>query len=101
MGLVLSKLVGALATGGLVADVSYIQFNPLNATCADDGCVQDLFDLVPGDAGKSVVRIAAFVLAGLGATITLFEALCPQTLSRLVTVRRPAGSLVATTTSAI
>lgn len=97
MGLVVSKLISAAATGGLVADVTYIQFNPLNQTSCDGA--QDLFDLVPGTAGPSVVRIASFVLAGLGAAITVFDALCPQTLGRLV--RRPAGSLVATTTSAI
>lgn len=100
MALAVFKLAGVLATAGLVADVSYIQF--VETSCeAGSGVgdnVVDLFDLVPG-SWSDVVRITALALSALGATATLLEVLCPQTLTRITT--RPAGVLVATTTSTI
>ena len=104
MALALFKLAGALSTGGLVVDVGYIQF--VETTCEVGSgelgdTVRDLFDLVPVQPWPSVVRIVALAFAALGATATVLEVVCPRALNRVVTVRRPAGSLVATTTSAI
>ena len=100
MALAVFKLAGAVATAGLVADVSYIQF--VETSCkAGSGVgdnVVDLFDFVPGP-WDNVLRITALALSALGVTATLLEVFCPQTLTRITT--RPAGVLVATTTSTI
>ena len=87
MALPLLKLAGALATGGLVVDVAYTPSG-----------TDDLFDLLPGQ-WADVVRITAMALAALGVVVTTLEVLCPRTATRLTT--RPAGSLVAASTSAI
>ena len=93
------KFVGILATGSLVADVAYVQFS--EETGLEAGTIKDLFDLIPGDIWPSVVRIAALSFTTLGATATTLELFFPRALRRVVAARRPAGSLVATTTSAI
>lgn len=98
MALTLFKLAGAVSTAGLVADVGYLQWGP--AAEVGSTAVRDLFDHV-AEPWSEVLRISALVLAGVGAAATLLEVLCPRTLTRLVGVRRPAGSLVAATTSAI
>lgn len=107
MATTLFKLVGALASATLVADVSYIQFvaPPEEAEAgsgAASAAVRDLFDAYIDAPWDDVVRIAALVLAALGAAGTALEVLCPRMVARVVAGgRRRAGTLVASTTSAI
>ena len=100
MTAVFPKLVGASFTALLIANVSYVQF--AEAPSCDSGSGElggqprDLFDLVP--TYSDVVRVVTLALATFGVCVTALDALYPRKLRRTM---RPAGNLVATTTSAI
>lgn len=107
------KLTGALATAALVADLSYVQFVPCthenvlhNHTTINDSeslCDnRDLFQTLIPETWDDVVRMATLVICTLTFAAAILEVLCPSTFSRIPWIgRRPAGSLVASTTSAI
>lgn len=117
--LVLFKLAGALATATLVADLSYVQFLDLSCEAGSgedrgestDGiggtsfivsCTnRDLFEAYIPGTWADVVRIAVLVIGTLAALGGVLEVFCPQTVTRITQLGRRAGSLVATTTSAI
>ena len=97
------RLAGATSAAALVADVGYVQF--VEATCegasgVEGDLVRDLFDRYLPSPWDDVARIVALALAALSAITTVIDALCPQTLTRVV-YGRPAGTLVASTTSAL
>lgn len=103
MALVLFKLTGAVSTLALVADVGFVQFVASGACDAGSGDAVrdvDLFDLVPAP-WDGVIRTTALAFAGLNAIAAVLELACPRTFTRWVSVGRPAGTLVASSTSAI
>jgi hypothetical protein len=97
------RIAGAASAVALVADVGYIQF--VDATCegasgVEGDMVRDLFDQYIPSPWDDLVRVVALSLAALGAVATVVDAMCPETLTRVV-YGRPAGTLVASTTSAL
>ena len=97
------RIAGAVSAAALVVDVGYVQF--VEATCdgasgVEGDVVRDLFDQYIPSPWDNLVRVVALSLAALGAVATVVDAMCPETLTRVV-YGRPAGTLVASTTSAL
>ena len=103
--LALFRTAGALAISALVVDVGYVQFvePSLNETASGDpsGLSRDLFEAYVPDPWDDVVRISVLTLSAVGAVGMLVEALCPLRRREEIIRSRPAGTLVASSTSGI